>query len=279
MMNTAILTHPEFSSERNGDVVSGSVYLERPYLNSGIANRIFKGLSQKEGGFIEKTGSLSASMDFKTVVSGGTNSTTWYTVRRLYDFYSLYSNDYTFSSSYTTLRIITIPQVYYNREILSGSLTASDTDGASVQRNLYDNGRGGVYSGSLTGSLVGNIFYQEGIIALTKTDLTSTFGVSDADNFKWRVQLKGTHSIPVKIFRCRAPQGQLNVSNNTSFYVDSTSGSYAGMREIVSASLVPYVSQIGIYNELFELVAVASLAQVIKREDVESTMFKLNLDW
>src|SRR3990167_8986001 len=282
IINTQILCHPSFTTELNGNIVTGSVRLERPFLNTNLANRIFHGFSQKEGGFIEKTGSLSSSIDFRTAVSGGTNSTSWHVLNRLYNFYSLddsgYKLEYTGTKA-TIIRVISIPQVYYNKEILTGSLTASDNDGAGAERRLYDNGRGGIYSGSLTGTLVGNIFYSEGIIALTKPDLTSSFGADSSTNFLWRVQLKGTHSIPVKIFKCRAPAGQLNVSNNESFYVDAVSGSYTGMREIVSASLDPRITHIGLYNDAFELVAVASVAQAIKKSIDNTILFKLSMDW
>ena len=282
IINVTISTHPRIISALNGTVVTGSVYLERPYLNNALKNRIFQGFSQKEGGLVDKTGSLSASIDFQTAISGSTNSNLLHSLRNsTYPFYRIMSEDYVFSytgSLSTTVRVINVPQIFYDREILTGSFTASDEDAAGTTRFIYDNGRGGLYSGSLTGTLVGSIFYSEGLVVITKGDL-SAFGSVSPDNFQWKVEFNGVQNIPVKIFRCRAPAGQLNATTNTTFYINATSGSYKGFREIVSSSLSPYVTTIGLFNKQYELVAVAKTSQPIKKSINDDIMFKLKWDW
>lgn len=281
ILNTTMKLHPRFTVERNGNMVTGSVRLEKPYLNSGLSNRLFHGFSQKEGGFIEKTGSMSASIDLLNVISGSTNSDFWHSLRNvLYPYYRLINNDYQpnyTGSLSTTLRVIDIPQVYYDHGILTGSFTGSDKNSAGADRFLYDNGRGGLYSGSLTGTLVGNIFYSEGLAVLTKRDL-SDFGAASSTNFLWRFQFNGVQNTPVKIFKCRKPAGECNATTNNTFYVNAVSGSYKGMREIVSSSLLPWVTQIGIFDGMYNLVCVANLSQPVKSIN-ENLLFKIRQDW
>ena len=71
---------------------------------------------------------------------------------------------------------------------------------------FYDDGLGGLYTGS---ALQGCIFYQHGIVyfgpesPLFPSQITASFS--------------GTHNIPTNIYLCRAPRGELNFSNNSSF--------------------------------------------------------------
>ena len=96
-----------------------------------------------------------------------------------------------------------------------------------------------------SGTLVGNIFYSEGLVALTAPNL-SDFGKASPDNFKWRTDFKGSHTIPVNIYRCRAPAGELNASTNTTFYTIPTSGPDRNFRMILTSSVYPYITAVGL---------------------------------
>lgn len=281
ILHTTIKCFPSYITENNGQQITGSVFLERPYLETNLRYRIFEGFSQKQGGLIQKTGSMSASIDFQTATKSGTNGVIWNTINRLCDYYSLENSDYAISftgSQSTTIRIITVPSIYYDQKILTGSFTGSDKDAAGKDRLIYDNGRGGLYSGSVSGTLVGHIFYNEGLAFLTKGDL-SNFGAASSTNFKWRFYLKGVHEIPVSIFKCRAPAGELNATTNPTFYTVPQSGSNKNLREVVSSSLNTYITKVGLYNDLFECVAVAQLAQPVRKQEKDGYLIKLRMDW
>jgi hypothetical protein len=203
IINTKIVAYPSYTVELKGDQVTGSVYLEKQFLNNDLATRVFQGESVKEGGFVEKSGAFTASIDIVDVESGSTNSQLYESIIHLYDYYSIIDTIYTssFTGSETTrFRVITVPEVYYDREILTGSFTASDYDNAGKQRSLYDNGRGGIYSGSLSGTLVGNIFYNEGLVVLKGGGLNdeaafNDFGetrVAPSGVFGWTSQTAGS---------------------------------------------------------------------------------------
>jgi len=284
---STIQAHPFYCVQRNGNQVTGSVHLEKEFLDSNLSTRLWKGLSLKEGGLVQKTGPFTSSIDIVDAELGATQKQLYKSILELYNYYSLINNDYTpnFTGSETTrFRVITVPEIYYDRSILTGSFSASDHDNAGDERSLFDNGRGGIYSGSLTGTLVGNIFYSEGLIVLKGNGLNdeasgNDFGESSSDNFKWKVSLKGVHNIPTKIFRCRAPAGQLNASNNPTYYHVPDSGSFKNQREIVLPENVTYVTAVGLYNEDYELVGLAKLAQPIKKEEKQDILFRLRLDF
>ena len=281
ILHTTIKCFPSYTTELNGGNVTGSVFLEQPFLETNLRYRIFQGFSQKEGGLVSKTGSMSASIDLQTAVSGGTNLVLWHAVNRLYSYYSLENSKYLLEydgTKATTIKVISVPEIYYDQKILTGSFTGSDKDAAGADRLIYDNGRGGIYSGSLTGTLVGHIFYSEGICVITKGGLTN-FGTASSTNFKWRFNLKGVTEIPVKIFKCRAPAGELNCTSNPTFYTIPPSGSHKNLREIVSSSMDPYITKIGLYNDMYDLVAVAQLAQPIRKQEGSSYLFKIRQDW
>jgi hypothetical protein len=283
-----VFAHPSYDVELNGNKITGSIYLDKPFLNSGLETRIWKGFSDKEGGLVQKQGPFSASIDILNVVQGGTNKELYNSIIQLYNYYSLIDYNYTptFTGSQTTkFRVITIPEIYYDRQILTGSFTASDHDNDSGDlRTIYDNGRGGIYSGSLTGTLIGNIFYSEGLVVLKAGGLNETtsgeYGATDVSNGFWKMSFKGVNKIPVKIFRCRAPAGQLNASTNPTFYYTAGIDSeYHGDRVRMLSESVAYVSVIGLYNDRYELVASAHLAQPIRKKESEDILFKIRMDW
>ena len=286
IINSSIVCHPKTNTELNGNQVTGSIYLEKQYLNNDLETREWQGSSDKEGGLIKKNGPFTSSVDFFTVVKDGTNKELYQSIVNLYNEYSIINSDYTgsFTGSETTrFRVVSIPSLYYDKSILSGTFTASDHDNAGAERKLYDNGRGGLYSGSVTGTLVGNVFYREGIAVLKGGGLQESgndFGEDSSDNFKWKFEFKGVHKIPVKIFRCRARGGELNASTNPSYFYAAASGSrYNGENVRVLSSSDTYVSKIGLYNDRYELCAVAHLSQPIRKKESQSILFRVRLDW
>jgi hypothetical protein len=176
--------------------------------------------------------------------------------------------------------VINIPEIYYDREILSGSFTASDYVGGG--RRLYDDGRGGIYSGSMTGTLVGNIFYSEGLVVLKKSNLTN-FGLESAQpgNNKWLMSFKGTHKIPVKIFRCRAPAGELNCSTNPTFYTvdNNLSSSTRNEKKVLPLNNTTYITKVGLYDDDYKLVGVITLAHPIRKDENQDILIRAKLDF
>lgn len=289
LIETYINTNPSYIVELNGNKITGSVTLEKPYLETSIETRTWYGYSELSGGYTLKGGPFSSSIQIVDAEDGATNKQLYKSIIGLYNYYDILDQDYTpnFTGSVSTrFRVVTVPEIYYDNSILTGSLTASDVDADGATRTLYDNGRGGLHSGTLTGTIVGNIFYNEGLIVMKGQGLNvespnSDFGEVSSTNFKWKVQFKGVHKIPVKIFRCHAPAGELNASTNTTFYKILTGSDveHRNQKQMVLSESLTYVTAIGLYNEDYELVALAKLAQPIKKELNKNYLYSIRMDW
>jgi hypothetical protein len=288
ILNTTLKTYPKSTIELNGNIITGSVYLENSYIisqfgpkYSNLNTRTYKGYSQRKAGFVNFTGPFTASVLFKSAISGSTNNILFHSISgTLYPYYKVENADYKpeyGGTKSTFFRIIDIPSIYYDKRVLTGSFSASDYNSAGEWREIFDNGRGGVYSGSLTATLVGNIFYDEGIVTLTKPDLIDFANVS-TENLKWRVNFKGINNIPIKIFNCRCPAGDCNASTNPTFYQQPDTGDYKNQKEIIMDKKDTYITTIGLYNDQFELVAMAKLSMPIKKELATNINFRLKID-
>lgn len=277
IINTEITAFPKTNYVSGSGVITGSIMLEKKFLNNAISSRRYQGYSERLGGFVEKNGPFSSSIDMMQATEDGTNKEMYATIANLYRYYSFYSSDYmTYNSaSDTSFRVINIPEIYFDRTILTGSFTGSDVSG-TTRRTFYDNGRGGLHSGSLTGTLIGHIFYNEGLAVLKASNLSTSFG-SGTVSFSFR----GVQRIPVKIIRCRAPAGELNCSTNSTYFRIRTdlSASNRNEKEIMMANNTTYITKVGIYNDDYELVAVASLAHPIRKDEERDIQIRLKWDW
>ena len=283
IITTEIVTYPHQVSRITANILTGSISYERAFLRTELKNRQYQGYSERLGGFIQKNGPFSASIELFSAVSGGTNFDLYTSIKTLYRYYSFYSSDYILTASAgrnsasipPNVRVISVPEIYYDKRILTGSFTGSDVSGTTV-RTFYDNGKGGLYSGTLSGNLIGNIFYSEGLVVLHASNLTESFG-SGTMTFDFR----GDHTIPVKIFRCRAPAGELNCSTNPTYSRIRTdvSASNRNEKEVIMQNNTTYITKVGLYNENFELVAVASLAHPIRKDEDKSIQIRLRWDW
>jgi len=82
----------------------------------------------------------------------------------------------------------------------------------------------------------------------------------------------GYHEVPVNTFLCSADNGELNYSNNATYYRTGTAGEMYH-----SGSSTTYVTHVGLYNNERKLVAVASLAQPIRKRPSEKVLFKFTI--
>ena len=200
-------------------------------------------------------------------------------------------------------KLIHVPSMFYGRQIRPGSVSLSDAtfNDFGIERVFVDDGRGSLYlSGSMTRSMtgedydgtkwakVGNVFYTEGLIVVTDPVL---FGLCDTTSHFWdeshslfTVDFSGEKTIYTKTLMCRMDAAEYNASNNKTFsYLgsDPVPGTYSSTdnRFVVKRDGTTYVTAIGLYNKNRELVAVAKLAQPIRKRDKDKLDIKLRFDW
>ena len=203
-------------------------------------------------------------------------------------------------------RLIHVPSMFYGRQIATGSvrLTCNAFNSFEVVRTIVDDGRGGLYiSGSLTRNIseeeytgvtwnkVGNVFYTEGLIVITDPTL---WDAGNIDNNAWtgellpnnlyspdliQLEFDGVQRIATKVFMCRMDAGTCNASKNKTFSRPDVTDPSGRRRLIVQDEPVTYVSAVGLYDEERNLVAVAKLAQPIRKREKDRLNIKLRMDF
>lgn len=120
------------------------------------------------------------------------------------------------------------------------------------------------YSGYPYNKVVGNVFYKSGKVVFT--DLIPTYTLFSEDfTFKFR----NTHTIYQYECLVRIKSGDFNLSLNpttlknphSDLLIDAMTGS------MDDGALMPYCTEIGLYNEKAELLVVGKLAQPLKMRD------------
>jgi hypothetical protein len=223
------------------------------------------------------------------------DSESWYeghyhTISLLFDWYNknVRTTYKSFDLLTSSLRVIDIPSIFYGKRITTGSIYLYDNSYYSLTGTIkyVDDCYGNIIlSGSDITSKVGNVFYSEGLIVLTdplilSSSVTATFGngayySGSSDDTLYHIEFKGDVSINSKVMMCRMGSGDVNASNNPSYYTVDVKGRIIP-RYIGSAT---YITSIGIYNEERQLVAVAKLAQPIRKREKDRLDIKLRLDF
>ena len=149
---------------------------------------------------------------------------------------------------------------------------------------------------------VGLIYYQAGIVVLTKDILTDTVLVGGADlqlasagtladtlltdstieafadglrNRITNIQFNNTTELNSTIYFCRANHGEFNYSTNPT-YVD---GSKIRVKTNSTDEPIAYITSIGLYNDKNELMATAKLSEPLKKTPSTEFTLRCRLDY
>ena len=259
---------------------------------------------------------------------------TWFTIRQLYyrDTENNYNNfGYNPTTQYRLLQpsasIISVSKDLFGERIKPKSITLSDDSGASTltikddgKGNLYDNdysssfaefAAGGFSDSDIiksTGSFVGNIFYEQGLLIFTNTgskyvDIgtgTSTDGYSLDYKAQTTIrehsytcvigenELNGTMNISSTFQR----SGSISVSGSESWklfppgHATAKSGSYKhyyrATRDyegfVTHSEFRPYITKVGLYNDFNDLIAIGQLSHAIKNDDDLALAIQVRFD-
>jgi hypothetical protein len=177
--------------------------------------------------------------------------------------------------------VVSVTQDIFGEEIKPGTLSVRV--GTSMS---YDDGNCNlVISSSGVGSIIGRVFYDKGIVILKTTSsiagggLTSN-GMCVVNGTDVRVQFTSSaklfeHNIRVSLEPTDFLQSVYNPSVTRGLVSD---GSTTAVQLMVSQSLYPYVTTIGLYNENNELMAVAKVSNPIQRTDYTVQTFVVKFD-
>lgn len=176
------------------------------------------------------------------------------------------------------IAIIPIPQIYYGEGVKVGSVTLEDEQTGKVYiddgySNLIDSGS----------NVAGNIFYDRGLVVLTR-DVVSGSVLSE-----YTLNFRSTKTIYENEILLTVLESEFNVSQNPTavdYDADGTFGKiklhniqsqinplvfsgfgeydYSSSLDTTGSYLAPYITTIALYDDDLNMVAVAKLPQPIK---------------
>ena len=177
-----------------------------------------------------------------------------YALRNTLDFYTPLSSHYAYSSSFGNkenqkINMINIPSIFYGSEIEKGTVVLKYFITGTLLAEASDTSRDGVLyqtSGSTTGTSVGVVLYNEGIVLLTSSTNLSEgagehieaytsnntrvpaswhyFATPDGSNVpssSFSIDFSGTSRVQTLTMFAHAEENKLNFSNNPTFLSSS----------------------------------------------------------
>ena len=223
--------------------------------------------------------------------------------------------------------IISVSKDLYGERIKPTSVTLTDDSGASTltikddgKGNLYDNAfsssfaqfaSGGFADSDIvksTGSFVGNVFYEQGVLVFTNTGSRfvniGTGTGTDVYSLKYKAQV----TIREHSYTCVIGENELNSTNNISVtkersgsisvsgseswklfppgHATAKSGSYKFKYDatntynnfVTHSEFRPYITKVGLYNDFNELIAIGQLSHPIKNDNDLSLAINVRFD-
>jgi hypothetical protein len=235
---------------------------------------------------LNSDGSPAATASFNTdgTITGAAYTPNYYN----YLSSTLLADRYFPTSSDDVIGVISIPSNLFGEYIKPGTLTLSN-----ALFTLNDDGEGNVISGSYK---VGDIIYEHGMIILTSDGIPKQDGygfityegglydigdISFINNFVNGTNITCSFSSSFNIYetqyKCTLRENEFNFSQNPTL-VSGSSNSGVLYGFATGSYFSPYVTTVGLYDNNYNLLAVAKLAQPLPTSAVTDTSILINLD-
>jgi hypothetical protein len=192
---------------------------------------------------------------------------------------TLPANRYFPTQSLAQIGVISIPSNLYGEYIKPGSLILYES---TTPIYLADDGEGGLTSGSIdaNGNVLpstvkyGDIIYEHGIITLTSASYAF---ISQFIDGNIGLLFESTVTIYETQYKCTIRENEFNFSNNQTQISGSTNSGI--LYDFATGSFfTPYATTVGLYDNSYNLLAVAKLAQPLPLSAVTDTSILINLD-
>ena len=171
--------------------------------------------------------------------------------------------------------VITIPQLYYGRQIKPGSIKLSSNlyNGNQGRIELRDNGYGTLYRHQASGSIadwnkVGDVFYGDGLIYIRHPSL---YAFSDSD---MEIEFKGENQINVFEASIPCTSAQFNSSSNPNY-----NRLIPSANDNETSDEFVYISTIYLHDENLNVVGKAKLSQPVIKRPENKYLFRVKLDY
>ena len=182
--------------------------------------------------------------------------------------------------------VLSVSQYSYGERVRPSSISITTTASTG---SIVDDGSGRLYCETDPTTYIGNVFYSQGIAVIGKMNVSSSLtgsvvtqeGMYLKASDQLTIQYESQLTLYEHIALCTIEKGELNYSSNPSltlFTSSSVSGSSKLIDAILSGSLNPYMTTIGLYNSAGELLMVGKVPRPIKRAPDIAQTFVLRLD-
>ena len=208
------------------------------------------------------------------------------------------------TASNSEIAVLTIPQKLYGDMIQPGSFKLTyGAFSASQAGTITDDGQGRLISQSVEtvrgSDVVGNIIYSHGIVIITNDEIAGgtaggfgyedygegeygTLTTSSLDFFRGFVSgsdmtasFSSSYTLYETQYKCTIGESEFNYTQNPS----ALSGSAGNPYDFITGSyFTPYITTVGLYNDSYELLAVAKLAKPLPTSKFSDTTILVNFD-
>jgi hypothetical protein len=235
---------------------------------------------------LNSDGSPAATASFNTdgTITGAAYTPNYYN----YLSSTLLADRYFPTGSNDVVGVISIPSNLFGEYIKPGTLTLSN-----ALFTLNDDGEGNVVTGSYK---VGDIIYEHGMIILTSDGIPkqdrygfATYGTSSYDmgdvsfitdfisGSNVTCSFSSSFNIYETQYKCTLRENEFNFSQNPTV-ISGSSNSGVLYNFATGSYFSPYVTTVGLYDNNYNLLAVAKLAQPLPTSAVTDTSILINLD-
>jgi hypothetical protein len=201
---------------------------------------------------------------------------------------TLPANRYFPTGSNEVVGVISIPSNVFGEYVKPGTFTLSDG-----VYNLYDDGEGNILTGSLK---AGDIIYEHGMVILTNDGIPGQdgygyinyeggmYGVGDISFIEGIINsttltcsFDSTLTIYETQYKCTIRENEYNFSQNPTL-ISGSSNSGILYNFATGSFFTPYATTVGLYDNEYNLLAVAKLSQPLPLSAVTDTSILVNLD-
>lgn len=161
-------------------------------------------------------------------------------------------------------------------------------DGFSIFNKGYDNVTYGnnvpgyqQFSFGTNTPNVGNVYYKQGLLCLTNEfTYDRTYGYDTGSGAcPLRLEYRSTQTIYETQVNCRIDAGEFEFTNNPTAHEYDTNTNQDKLRGFATSSgFKPYVTQVGLYDDIGNLLVVGKLSQAMQTPSDISTTFVLKFD-
>lgn len=264
---------------------TSSANLSTGYVNTSSFNSIYNSVKQLyyTNYISSSTGDLGVTA---SVLPGVTRQDDYYygpIEAPLYENYlqsSLEQQRYWPTGSNEDITVLTIPTKLFGEKIMPNTFEYTYT-GSSNPNGLFltDDGEGNIISGS---EVVGQIFYPHGIVVLTTqsvTNIAADIGILSSFNSQ-TFNFSSSYTIYENQFKCTILENEFGYSLNPTLLTSSVEGALntSYYPYTTGSFFTPYVTQVGLYNEANQLVAVGKLSFPVPISQYTDTTILVNFD-